>query len=111
MYLQENDTLVYLNLDNNQIGTEGAMSLVEMLFTNKGIREINLNQNDIDADGVIAITSVLNFNNRNLVAVSHNQPCYPGIGQETAIHFGKMLQSNRDIEKLSLLRYSCLFYL
>lgn len=82
---------MYLNLDSNQIGTEGAMSLVEMLFTNKGIRELNLNNNDIDADGVIAITSVLNFNNRNLVAISLNKPAYPGIGQETAIHFAKML--------------------
>ena len=51
-----------------------------MLFTNKGIRELNLNNNDIDADGVIAITSVLNFNNRNLVAISLNKPVYPGIG-------------------------------
>jgi hypothetical protein len=67
------------------------MSLVEMLFTNKGIREINLNNNDIDADGIIAITSVLNFNNRNVISISLNNPSYPGIGQETAIHFAKML--------------------
>lgn len=72
--------MVYLNLDNNQIGTEGAMNLVEMLFTNKGIREINLKNNQIDADGVIAITSVLNFNNRNIISINLDNPVYYGIG-------------------------------
>jgi len=56
------------------------MNLVEMLFTNKGIREINLKNNQIDADGVIAITSVLNFNNRNIISINLDNPVYYGIG-------------------------------
>jgi hypothetical protein len=39
---------------------------VEILFNNPGLRELNLGENKINHDGIIALTSVLNWNNDTL---------------------------------------------
>ena len=48
------------------IRTEGAMLIIEMLFQNKNLLELNLANNGINHDGIIGITSVLNWNNNSL---------------------------------------------
>lgn len=58
--------------------------------------------NGIDIDGVICVTSVLNWNNNSLKVLNLDNPNYQSIGQECAVHFAKMLQVNRGLEKLSL---------
>lgn len=55
---------------------------------------------------MIGITSVLNWNNTSLLNLNLDNAFYSSIGQETAIHFGKMLQSNKTLEKLSLKKHS-----
>ena len=57
------------------------------------------------AHGIIALTSVLNWNNDTLEVLNIDNPIYTSIGQETAIHFAKMLQNNRSIKKLSLRKH------
>lgn len=42
------------------------MMIVEMLFINKTLCELNLGNNSIDHDGMIAITSILNWKNNTL---------------------------------------------
>jgi len=42
------------------------MRIVEILFTNKNLIELNLANNEINHDGIIGITSVLNWNNDTL---------------------------------------------
>lgn len=37
------------------------MNVIEVLFTNKNLVELNLSDNDITHDGMIGITSVLNY--------------------------------------------------
>ena len=81
------------------------MLIIEMLFQNKSLIELNLSNNGIDHDGIIAITSVLNWNNNTLQVLNVSDPVYTSISQETAIHFAKMLQSNRGLEKLSLQKH------
>lgn len=54
---------------------------------------------------MIVITSVLNWNNNTLKVLNVDNPYYKSIGQETAIHFAKMLQINRGIERLSLKKH------
>lgn len=56
----------------------------------------------LDIDGVICVTSVLNWNNSSLRSLNLDAPEYKSIGQECAIHYAKMLQVNRGLEKLSL---------
>ena len=55
---------------------------------------------------MIGITSVLNWNNNSLLFLNLDNAFYTSIGQETAIHLGKMLQSNKSLEKLSLKKHS-----
>lgn len=64
--LKNNNSLCYLNLAYNKIKTDGAMRIVEILFTNKNLIELNLANNEINHDGIIGITSVLNWNNDTL---------------------------------------------
>lgn len=68
----------------------------------RSLEELNLGDTGLDIDGVICVTSVLNWNNSSLRALSLDSPEYKSIGQECAIHFAKMLQVNRGLEKLSL---------
>lgn len=81
------------------------MLIIEMLFQNKSLVELNLANNGINHDGIIGITSVLNWNNNTLQVLNVNDPYYTSIGQETAIHFAKMLQSNRGLEKLAIQKH------
>jgi Ran GTPase-activating protein (RanGAP) involved in mRNA processing and transport len=66
------------------------------------IEELNLGDNGLDIDGIICVTSVLNWNNSTLRSLNLDCPDYRSIGQECAVHYAKMLQVNRGLEKLSL---------
>jgi len=67
------------------------MYLIEVLFSNKNLLELNLADNEINHDGMIGITSILNWSNNTLTILNVDKPVYTSIGQETAIHFAKML--------------------
>lgn len=66
------------------------------------LEELNLGDNGLDIDGVICVTSVLNWNNSSLRSLNLDCPDYRSIGQECAVHYAKMLQVNRGLEKLSI---------
>merc|ERR1712110_69289 len=103
--LQNKQNLEYLNIYLNNIQTDGCMNMVEILFNNPGLRELNLGENKINHDGIIALTSVLNWNNDTLEVLNIDNPILTSIGQETGIHFAKMLQNNRSLKKLSLRKH------
>ena len=71
----------------------------------KPLQELNLANNEVSADGMIVVTSVLNWNNATLKVLNVDNPLLQSIGQETAIHFAKMLQANRGLERLSLRKH------
>lgn len=66
------------------------------------LEELNLGDTGLDIDGVICVTSVLNWNNSTLRSLNLDCPDYRSIGQECAVHYAKMLQVNRGLEKLSV---------
>jgi len=56
------------------------MNVIEILFNNKNLVELNLADNDINHDGIIGITSVLNWNNNTLLVLNVDKPDYTSIG-------------------------------
>lgn len=103
--LKNCELLQYLNLNQNTIQTDGAMNITELLFSHKKLLELNLGNNDINHDGIIGILSVLNCSNYTLEVLNIDNPYYNTICQSTAIHFGKMLQNNLGIQKLSMQKH------
>lgn len=103
--LKNCELLQYLNLNGNKIQTDGAMNITELLFSHKKLLELNLGNNDINHDGIIGILSVLNCSNYTLEVLNIDNPDYNTICQSTAIHFGKMLQNNLGIQKLSMKKH------
>jgi hypothetical protein len=77
--------LSYLNISNNKIRTEGAMAIADYLFNNNCLKEckiiikVNLAENEINHDGIIALTSVLNWNNNYLKVLNLDSPVYTSI--------------------------------
>ena len=103
--LKSYDRLISINLNGNCIQTEGSMSITELLFTNQKLVQLDLGNNEIDHDGMIALSSVINCSNYTLEVLNIDNPRYRSIGQETAIHFGKMLASNVGLQKLSIRKH------
>ena len=56
------------------------MYLIEVLFSNKNLLELNLGDNEINHDGMIGITSILNWSNNTLVVLNTDKPTYTSIG-------------------------------
>ena len=66
--LKTNKTLLFLKLGSNQIDDEGVMALSEVLKTNRGLQSLNLESNSFGHKGVSALVDALNTNTslRNL---------------------------------------------
>jgi Ran GTPase-activating protein (RanGAP) involved in mRNA processing and transport len=109
--LKANESIRYLNLANNKIGTSGVHALAKSLLfqeregTRKSLEELNVGNNEVGHDGMIVVTSTVQETNNVLRVLCVDDPIYSSIGQETAIHFAKMLQNNHRIEKLSLRKH------
>jgi len=71
--------LSYFNIAHNKIRTEGAMAIADFLFNNTALHELNLAENEINHDGIIALTSVLNWNNGTLKTLNVDAPEYSSI--------------------------------
>ena len=77
--------LSYFNIAHNKIRTEGAMAIADFLFNNTALHEciffylVNLAENEINHDGIIALTSVLNWNNGTLKTLNVDAPEYSSI--------------------------------
>lgn len=55
------------------------MTVAEFLFNNNSLTELNLAENEITHDGIIALTSVLNWNNGVLKILNLDAPVYSSI--------------------------------
>ena len=94
--------LSYLNLNTNHINNTGIMFINELLFTNTGLVELDIGNNHYDWDAMIAITSALTTTNKSLVILNVDDPAYKIQDQDFFTHFGKMLQKNLSLKKLSM---------
>jgi Ran GTPase-activating protein (RanGAP) involved in mRNA processing and transport len=110
--------LKYLNLEGNEIKTTGLLgitpdeklfedkqtSIEKLLLNNEDLEELNLSNNEIDDYGIIETITYLNqaVNMTNLDTLCLDNPFLCGIGQVSAFHIGRMLQTNKCLSKLSL---------
>lgn len=77
--LKQCTNLQQLNLNLNKIKTNGAMMVTELLFTHDKLLSLNLGNNKIDHDGIIGILSVLNSSNYTLEELNIENPVYKTI--------------------------------
>ena len=103
--LKQCTNLQMLNLNLNKIKTNGVMMVTELLFTHDKLLSLNLGSNKIDHDGIIGILSVLNSSNFTLEELNIENPVYRTICQSVAIHFGKMFQNNVGLQRLSVRKH------
>jgi len=61
-YLKTNSTLVELNINENNLGDEGAKALAEGLKANKTLKSLDLSLNYIGDEGAKAIAAMLDVN-------------------------------------------------
>lgn len=115
---EDGSSLVYLNLEGNQMKSEGLLGITpeEKLFEGKSSKiegflknnskllELNLNDNQIDEIGIIELISQLNTTtNANVVSsLSIDNTSYTNLSQITCFHIGRMLKTNENLISLSL---------
>ena len=61
--LKENNSIVYFNVMNNNIGDIGASIIADLLVHNNSIKTMFLNNNNITDDGAVEIAKSLKINN------------------------------------------------
>jgi TPR repeat protein len=61
-YLQEDDSLTFLDLTNNNISNEGTKSILNALGINQTLQVLKLSMNKIEAEGIIGLPEMLKVN-------------------------------------------------
>ena len=71
---------------------------------NEDLEELNISNNEIDDYGIIETITYINqsVNMTNLETLCLDKPFFSGIGQISAFHISRMLQTNKSLSKLSL---------
>lgn len=98
--LQDNETLVDLDLSDNHIGSEGASLLIDALAVNKVLSRLVLAGNDIEDEGLLGIAKSLKVN-RALRELSLENNDFRRIG---ATALASALSQNSQITLLNLSR-------
>ena len=93
-----NDTLQELDLYHNPIGVRGATAFAEMLRTNHTLVHLNLAQCKIDSDGACRLASALCTNDTLQELDLYHNP----IGVRGATAFAEMLLENKSMKELNL---------
>ena len=88
-----------LNLNKNMIETTGAQRLAEALETNTTLRRLRLQHNDINDEGVMALSRVLSVHNTSLetLELDVNQ-----MTDEAAIYMASRLPHFMGLQRLTL---------
>ena len=92
----------YLNLNSNNFGNIGLLSVNELLFQMPSLTHLDVGDNRYDWDGMIAVLSALKTSNNTLKVLNLDDPAYKQPEQNFFNHFGKMFLSNSGLTKLSL---------
>lgn len=103
--LTNHQALLYVNLNGNVIEKRGAIHVIKFVLTCPTLIELDVGNNQINHDGIIAITTALNRANFTLETLNIENPTFNSVMQETAIHLAKMLAINTSLQKLSLKKY------
>jgi hypothetical protein len=102
MALEENETLIHLNLSRNIIGVEGTKWIAKSLYTNKTLRYLDLNRQQlkgkIGSEGAKYLSRCLRMNNTlQILRIGRNR-----IGFEGARFLSGMLLINRGLRVLDI---------
>jgi len=103
--LTNHQALLYINLNGNVIEKRGAIHVIKFVLTCPTLIELDVGNNQINHDGIIAITTALNKANFTLETLNIENPTFNSVMQETAIHLAKMLAINTSLQKLSLKKF------
>jgi Ran GTPase-activating protein (RanGAP) involved in mRNA processing and transport len=96
--LKSNKTLINLDLNQNDIGTEGAEYLADALSVNKKLKQLNISECNIGSDGSISIFKNLTNNNTiEILNISDNN-----IGDSGSEAIGNFLKSNVTLKHLDV---------
>jgi len=96
--LEINSTLVFLDLRDNKIGSDGAKSLAEALQKNSTLVNIDLRWNNINDEGSVRLFGSLKRNSTlTSVDLRHNN-----IGPEGARRLAETLQTNFTLTSIDL---------
>ncbi|XP_006884836.1 PREDICTED: uncharacterized protein C14orf166B homolog [Elephantulus edwardii] len=97
--LVSNTAISNLELKDNCIMEEGVTSLVQMLYENYYIQELNISENDLGLEGAEVIAGFLQ---RNISSLWSLQLSGNNFKEESAALFCQALSSNYRIKKLDL---------
>ena len=96
--LQQNKTLISLDIGNNNIDSNGAIEIAEVLKINNTLTEINISNNKIGESGTIAIADALKINKTlKKLDISNNK-----IGNIGASALYEALKINNTLAKLDI---------
>jgi Ran GTPase-activating protein (RanGAP) involved in mRNA processing and transport len=79
--LQDNISISYLRLDDNNIGTEGALTVFEALRSNHNLRFLELDDNKIDDNCSEALANLLMENDSIVSIILDGNPVGDRVGQ------------------------------
>ena len=96
--LQTNNSLLKLNLENNNLGPEGGVAIGQSLQTNNSLLQLNLLNNNLGPEGGVAIGQGLQTNNSLLKLILN----YNNLGPEGGVAIGQSLQTNNSLLELHL---------
>lgn len=91
-----------IDLNTNHISNIGVMKINELLYHNSELEILNLGHNLYDWDGILALMVTLKAVNKTLKILNIDDPSFKHFDQDFFHHIGKMLYSNRSLDKLSL---------
>lgn len=91
-----------IDLNTNHINNIGIMKINELLYHNSELEILNLGHNLYGWDGILALMVTLKAVNKSLKILNIDDPSFKHFDQDFFHHIGKMLYSNRSLDKLSL---------
>lgn len=89
-------------MSHNECTIASVMAFVDLLVNNPALRSLNVSNNRLDHDCVMALVSVLNVRNHSLKKLCLDKPSFNSVMQESCWHVNRMLRVNVGLAHLSL---------
>ena len=98
MAFQKNKTINTINLSENRMGQEGIIALAGAIRNNNILRTIDLNNNHIGSEGAVALAGAIQNNNTmHAIDLTDNK-----IGPEGAVALAGAVQNNNTVHTVRL---------
>jgi Ran GTPase-activating protein (RanGAP) involved in mRNA processing and transport len=94
-----------LDLSRNPLKNHGGLAVAEFLQKNELLQELNLEETQIEIDALIALAAVLHVSNTTLRSLNVSGPSLFTLQEEHTTHFGLMLRMNTGLKRIHLGRH------